>query len=45
VEHLSDEVIVLRRGEVVEAASAEMIYRAPQHEYTRNLLASVPTLD
>jgi peptide/nickel transport system ATP-binding protein len=45
VEHISDEVIVLRRGEVVEAASAEMIYRAPQHEYTRNLLASVPTLD
>jgi oligopeptide transport system ATP-binding protein len=44
VEHISDEVIVLRRGEVVEAASAEMIYRAPQHEYTRNLLASVPSL-
>jgi peptide/nickel transport system ATP-binding protein/oligopeptide transport system ATP-binding protein len=45
VEHISDEVVVLRRGEVVEAASAEMIYRAPQHEYTRNLLASVPSLD
>jgi ABC-type oligopeptide transport system ATPase subunit len=44
VEHISDEVVVLRRGEVVEAASAEMIYRAPQHEYTRNLLASVPSL-
>ena len=38
VEHISDEVIVLRREEGVEAASAEMIYRAPQHEYTRNLL-------
>jgi ABC-type oligopeptide transport system ATPase subunit len=45
VEHISDEVIVLRRGEVVETASADTIYRAPQHEYTRNLLASVPTLD
>jgi oligopeptide transport system ATP-binding protein len=45
VEHISDEVIVLCRGEVVEAASAEMIYREPKHEYTRNLLASVPTLD
>ena len=45
VEHISDEVIVLRRGEIVEAASAEMIYRAPQHEYTRNLLASIPSLD
>jgi ABC-type oligopeptide transport system ATPase subunit len=45
VEHISDEVVVLCRGEVVEAASAEMIYREPKHEYTRNLLASVPTLD
>jgi ABC-type oligopeptide transport system ATPase subunit len=45
VEHISDEVVVLCRGEVVETASAEMIYREPKHEYTRNLLASVPTLD
>jgi oligopeptide transport system ATP-binding protein len=45
VEHISDEVVVLCRGEVVESAPAEMIYRAPKHEYTRNLLASVPTLD
>ncbi|MEA3205553.1 MAG: peptide/nickel transport system ATP-binding protein [Verrucomicrobiota bacterium] len=45
VEHLSNEVVVLCRGEVVEAASAEMLYREPKHEYTRNLLASVPTLD
>jgi peptide/nickel transport system ATP-binding protein/oligopeptide transport system ATP-binding protein len=45
VEHISDEVVVLCRGEIVEAASAEMIYREPKHEYTRNLLASVPTLD
>jgi ABC-type oligopeptide transport system ATPase subunit len=45
VEHISDEVVVLCRGEVVEAASAEMLYCKPKHEYTRNLLASVPTLD
>ena len=45
VEHISDEVVVLCRGEIVEAASAEKIYREPKHEYTRNLLASVPTLD
>jgi peptide/nickel transport system ATP-binding protein len=37
--------VVLCRGEVVETASAEMIYCEPKHEYTRNLLASVPTLD
>jgi oligopeptide transport system ATP-binding protein len=45
VEHISNEVVVLCRGEVIEAASAEMLYREPKHEYTRNLLASVPTLD
>jgi oligopeptide transport system ATP-binding protein len=45
VEHISDEVVVLCRGEVVEAAAVEMIYREPKHEYTRNLLASVPSLD
>ena len=45
VEHISDDVVVMYRGEVVEAATAESIYREPKHEYTRNLLASVPTLD
>jgi ABC-type oligopeptide transport system ATPase subunit len=45
VEHISDFVVVMYRGEVVEAAAAEIIYREPKHEYTRNLLASVPCLD
>jgi oligopeptide transport system ATP-binding protein len=45
VEHISDYVVVMYRGEVVEAAAAEIIYREPKHEYTRNLLASVPSLD
>jgi oligopeptide transport system ATP-binding protein len=45
VEHVSDEVAVMFRGEIVERASAADIYRSPQHDYTRKLLASVPTLD
>ena len=40
VEHISDEVLVLLHGRIVEAASAEAIYRQPQHEYTRRLLAA-----
>ena len=40
VEHLSDEVLVMYRGRIVEAAAAERIYRDPQHEYTRRLLAA-----
>jgi len=44
VEHISDVVVVMYHGEVVEAAPAELIYQEPKHDYTRNLLASVPTV-
>ena len=40
VEHISDEVLVMYRGKIVEAAAAEAIYRAPRHEYTKRLLAA-----
>ena len=39
VEHISDYVLVMTQGKIVEAASAEAIYENPQHEYTRKLLA------
>jgi peptide/nickel transport system ATP-binding protein/oligopeptide transport system ATP-binding protein len=42
VEHMSDEVLVMYRGKIVEAASAESIYENPQHDYTKKLLAAVP---
>jgi ABC-type oligopeptide transport system ATPase subunit len=44
VEHISDYVLVMTQGKIVEAASAEAIYADPQHEYTRKLLAAVPKL-
>jgi peptide/nickel transport system ATP-binding protein/oligopeptide transport system ATP-binding protein len=44
VEHMSDHVIVMHHGKVVESAPAEQIYENPQHEYTRKLLAAVPRL-
>jgi len=44
VEHIADTVLVMTGGEIVEQASAEMIYRDPRHEYTRKLLAAVPSL-
>ena len=44
VEHISDHVLVMYRGKIVESASAEAIYADPQHEYTKKLLAAVPTL-
>ena len=44
VEHISDHVLVMYRGKIVESASSEAIYENPQHEYTKKLLAAVPTL-
>lgn len=44
VEHISDHVLVMHNGKVVESASAEAIYKDPQHEYTKTLLSAVPSI-
>ena len=44
VEHISDRVLVMYSGRIVEEATAEAIYGNPQHAYTRMLLAAVPQL-
>jgi len=44
VEHISDEVLVMSEGKIVEQASAEAIYQDPQHPYTKKLLSAVPSL-
>jgi peptide/nickel transport system ATP-binding protein/oligopeptide transport system ATP-binding protein len=44
VEHISDHVLVMHHGKIVESASAEAIYRDPQHDYTKKLLSAVPAL-
>ena len=44
VEHISDEVLVMTEGKIVEQASADEIYNNPQHPYTIKLLEAVPTL-
>jgi oligopeptide transport system ATP-binding protein len=44
VEHISDFVLVMNQGKIVEAATAEAIYENPQDEYTRKLLSAVPKL-
>ena len=42
VEHISDHVLVMYHGKIVESASSEAIYEDPQHDYTKKLLAAVP---
>ncbi len=42
VRFISDEVLVMKDGVVVEQASAEQILRSPREEYTKRLLAAIP---
>ncbi len=45
VARYADRVNVMYAGRIVESASADDIYAAPRHPYTRGLLRSVPRLD
>ncbi|MET0933701.1 MAG: ABC transporter ATP-binding protein [Mycetocola sp.] len=44
IHHVSDAVLVLRDGKVVEQGPAHQIFTAPREQYTRQLLDSVPAL-
>jgi peptide/nickel transport system ATP-binding protein len=41
---ISDRIAVMLQGQIVEQGTAEEIYRTPQHEYTKKLLSSFPSL-
>jgi peptide/nickel transport system ATP-binding protein len=44
VADLADDVVVMRRGEVVQQADVTTLFRAPEAEYTQELLRAVPRL-
>ena len=41
---VSDRIGIMLEGELVEVNEAKTIYRAPQHDYTKRLWASMPKL-
>jgi peptide/nickel transport system ATP-binding protein len=45
VQYLSDRVLVMYLGKIVELGPVEAIYSDPQHPYTRALLSARPSMD
>ena len=42
VKYISDQVMVMNQGELVEIANSDQLYLHPQHEYTKKLLKAIP---
>lgn len=42
ISHLSDRVLVMKDGRIVEEGAAEDVFERPQHPYTRDLIAAIP---
>ena len=45
VRHLSDRVVIMYLGRVVESAPTAVLFGEPNHPYTRALLEEVPRMD
>jgi peptide/nickel transport system ATP-binding protein len=45
VRAITDKVMVMRAGKIVEVGETEAVFRHPQHPYTQSLVAATPDLD
>jgi peptide/nickel transport system ATP-binding protein len=45
VRYISDRVMVMYLGQVVEIGESETLFEGPRHPYTRALLGSIPSMD
>ena len=45
VERIAHRIAVMYAGQIVEIGDAESVLSAPQHSYTKRLIAAVPTID
>jgi peptide/nickel transport system ATP-binding protein len=43
IRQIADEVMVMRDGRVVEQALTEEVFTRPSNDYTRELLAAIPS--
>jgi peptide/nickel transport system ATP-binding protein len=43
VKFLSDRILVMNQGKIVESGTSESIYLQPKQEYTQKLIAAIPT--
>jgi peptide/nickel transport system ATP-binding protein len=44
VRHMTDRVLVLQHGRVVEEGATREVFRSPQHPYTQLLLSAIPRI-
>lgn len=44
VRHVSDRVLVMKDGDVVESGEVTRVFDHPQHDYTRELIAAIPRI-
>jgi len=42
VKYISDQIMVMNHGDIVEIANSDDLYQSPQHEYTKRLLSAIP---
>ncbi len=45
IRRICDRIVIMYAGRIVEEGPVEAVFTAPQHPYTRALLASIPVLD
>ncbi|MGH8360754.1 MAG: ATP-binding cassette domain-containing protein, partial [Pseudomonas sp.] len=45
INHVSERVLVMKAGEVVESGSVRAVFDRPAHAYTRALIDAIPTLE
>lgn len=45
INHVSERVLVMKDGQVVETGPVRRVFDQPQHAYTRSLIAAIPVLE